>query len=437
MISRCISLALAVSAWASPSQALDVSAAVGQVDRKLDRIYPDLFRLYADLHAHPELSGQETRTAGLLAAQMRELGFTVTERVGGTGVVAVFSNGVGPTVMVRTELDGLPMEEKTGLPYASRAQADYNGQASFLAHSCGHDMHMAVWVGTARTIVAMKDGWSGTLVFIAQPAEETLTGAAAMLDDGLFERFPKADYAFALHTGPYAAGQVVYRPGALTSNADSVEIVFKGRGGHGSSPHTAIDPVLIAARFLVEVQSVASRDKNPQQPGVVTFGYIQGGTAANIIPDEVNIRGTIRSYRPDVRAQLRAGVERVALASSIMAGAPKPQIVITDGSDSVVNDAELTERTAAIFRQAFGEQAVPKEDYITASEDFSKYAEAGVPRSLFFEIGIYEPSRVEAARNGGPAVPFNHSPLYAPVPEPTIRTGVKAMTLAVLDVVGD
>jgi hippurate hydrolase len=173
MISRCISLALAVSAWASPSQALDVSAAVGQVDRKLDRIYPDLFRLYADLHAHPELSGQETRTAGLLAAQMRELGFTVTERVGGTGVVAVFSNGVGPTVMVRTELDGLPMEEKTGLPYASRAQADYNGQASFLAHSCGHDMHMAVWVGTARTIVAMKDGWSGTLVFIARHRRET------------------------------------------------------------------------------------------------------------------------------------------------------------------------------------------------------------------------------------------------------------------------
>jgi hippurate hydrolase len=336
--------------------------------------------------------------------------------------------------MVRTELDGLPMEERTELPYASRAQADYNGQPSFLAHSCGHDVHMAAWVGTARTLVAMKDSWSGTLVFIAQPAEETLAGAVAMLDDGLLERFPRPDYALALHTGPYAAGQVLYRPGALTSNADSVEITFRGRGGHGSSPHTAIDPLLIAARFLVEVQSVVSRDKNPQQPGVVTFGYVRGGTAATIIPDEVTLRGTIRSYHPDVRAQLRAGVERVALASSTMAGAPEPRVIITAGSDSILNDAGLTERAAAVFRQAFGAAAVPKEDYITASEDFSKFAAAGVQRSLFFEIGIYEPSRVEAASNGGPPLPFNHSPFYAPVPEPTIRTGVKAMTLAVLEV---
>lgn len=435
MLGRRIGFALALCAATSPLHALDVPAAEGQVDRTLDAIYPDLFRIYADIHAHPELSGQETRTAALLAAQMRDLGFTVTEQVGGTGLVAVLRNGDGPTVMVRTELDGLPMEEKTGLPYASRAQADYNGQPSFLAHSCGHDAHMASWIGTARTLVGMKDRWKGTLVFVAQPAEETLAGAAAMLKDGLFERFPKPDYAFALHTGPYAAGQVIYRPGAITSNSDSIEITFRGRGGHGSAPHTAIDPVLIAARFLVEVQSVVSRDKNPQQPGVITFGMIQGGTAGNIIPEQVNLRGTIRSYDPEARARLLDGVDRVARASSMMAGAPEPEVVRGASSDSVVNDATLTERTAAVFREAFGEAAIAKPDYITASEDYSRYARPDL-QSFFFEIGVYDPARVEAARTGGPPMPANHSPAYAPLPEPTIRTGVKAMSLAVLGVLG-
>jgi amidohydrolase len=436
MIGRRVGLALALCALASPLQALDVPAAGTAVDSTLERIYPDLFRLYTDIHAHPELGGQETRTAALLAGQMRTLGFTVTEHVGGTGVVAVLRNGEGPTVLVRTEMDGLPMEEKTGLAYASRAQADYNGQPSFLAHSCGHDVHMASWVGTARTLAGMKDRWHGTLVFIAQPAEETLAGAAAMLGDGLFERFPRPDYAFALHTGPYATGQVLYRPGAITSNSDTVEITFKGRGGHGSAPHTAIDPVLIAARFLVDVQAVVSREKNPQQPGVVTFGSIHGGTAGNIIPDEVTVRGTIRSYDPDARAKLVAGVERVARASAMMAGAPEPEAVRREATDSVINDAALTERTAAVFREAFGEGAIAKPDYITASEDYSRYAAPGL-HSLFFEIGVYDPARVAAAQAGGEPLPFNHSPAYAPVPEPTIRTGVKAMSLAVLGVLGD
>lgn len=435
MIGRRLGLALALCALASPSRALDVLAAGAEVDRSLDRIFPELFRLYTDIHAHPELGGQETRTAALLAAQMRALGFTVTERIGGTGVVAVLRNGDGPTVMVRTEMDGLPMEEKTGLAYASRARAEYNGQPSLLAHSCGHDVHMTAWVGTARTLAAMKESWKGTLVFIAQPAEETLTGAAAMLADGLYERFPRPEYAFALHTGPYAAGQVLYRPGPITSNSDTVEVTFRGRGGHGSAPHTAIDPVLIAARFLVDVQSVVSREKNPQQPGVITFGSIHGGTAGNIIPDEVALLGTVRSYAPEARATLLGGIERVARASAAMAGAPEPQIKRPRAADSVVNDPALTERTGAVFRQAFGEAAVAKPDLITASEDYSRYALPGV-RSLFFEIGIYDPARVEAANNGGEPLPFNHSPAYAPVPEPTIRTGVKAMSLAVLEVLG-
>ncbi len=434
MIGR-LGLALVLCAVASPLQALDVPAAGAEVDRSLDRIYPELFALYRDIHAHPELGGQESRTAALLAAQMRALGFTVTEQVGGTGVVAVLRNGAGPTVLVRTEMDGLPMEEKTGLAYASRAQAEYNGQPSMLAHSCGHDVHMAAWVGTARTLLGMKDRWKGTLVFVAQPAEETLQGAAAMLADGLYERFPKPDYAFALHTGPYAAGQVLYRPGPITSNSDTVEVTFKGRGGHGSAPHTAIDPVLIAARFLVDVQSVVSREKNPQQPGVITFGSIHGGTAGNIIPDEVELLGTVRSYAPEARATLLAGIERVARGSAAMAGAPEPEIRRPRAADSVVNDPALTERTAAVFREAFGEAAVAKPDLITASEDYSRYALPGV-HSLFFEIGIYDPARVEAAKNGGEPLPFNHSPAYAPLPEPTIRTGVKAMSLAVLDVLG-
>lgn len=436
MIGRRIGLGLLLCTLISPALPQDVTTRSRWIDQQLDRAYADLFRLYTDIHAHPELSGQETRTAALLAGQMRDLGFTVTERVGGTGVVAVLRNGQGPTVMVRTELDALPMEEKTGLPYASRAQATYNGQPSFLAHSCGHDLHMAAWLGTARTLAAGRDLWQGTLVFVAQPAEETLAGAAAMIGDGLFTRFPKPDYAFALHSGAYAAGQVLYRPGVITSNADTVSIVFKGRGGHGSSPHTAIDPVLIAARFLVEVQSVVSRDKNPQQPGVVTFGSIHGGTAGNIIPDEVTLQGTIRSYDAAVRAQLWAGVLRVARASSAMAGAPEPLIERIEASDSVINDASLAGRTGAIFREAFGENAIAKTDVITASEDFSRYAQAGVAHTLFFEIGIYDRARVDAARNGGEPLPVNHSPFYAPVPEPSIRTGVKAMALAVLGVLG-
>ena len=292
---------------------------------------------------------------------------------------------------------------------------------------------MASWVGTARALMAMKGRWHGTLMFIAQPAEESVSGARAMLKDGLFERFPKPDYGFALHTGPYAYGHVLYRPGVLTSNVDSFLITFKGRGGHGSSPDKAIDPVLIASRFVVDVQSVVSQEKPPQQAGVITVGAIHGGTAGNIIPDEVTVRGTIRDYDPEARAKLVAGLRRVALAEATMAGAPQPDIQVLDAANSVVNDADLAERTGAVFRQAFGPAAELKPDRIAASEDYSEFVQAGIPHSLFFEIGIYDPKLVEAARAGGRPLPFNHSPYYAPSPEPSIRTGVQAMTLAVLN----
>jgi len=429
-----MALLLGATGGAGQPQSLDVGQAKAAVDRTLDRIYPELFQLYTDLHAHPELRFQETRTAGVLAAQMRQLGFTVTEHVGGTGLVAILRNGAGPTVLVRTELDALPMEEKTGLPYASRVQAEFNGQPSFVAHSCGHDIHMAAWVGTARALMAMKERWHGTLMFIAQPAEESVSGARAMLKDGLFTRFPKPDFGFALHTGPYAYGKVLYRDGMVTSNADSFEIKFKGRGGHGSAPDKAIDPVLIASRFIVDIQSVVSQEKPAQQPGVISIGAIQGGTVGNVIPDEVTVRGTIRTYDSEVRAKLIAGLKRVASAEATMAAAPEPSIQMVEGANAVLNDPELAQRTGAVFRQAFSAAAELKADRITASEDYSEYVMAGMPHSLFFEIGIYEPKRVEAARAGGPPLPFNHSPYYAPVPEPTIRTGVEAMTLAVLNV---
>lgn len=429
-----LTLLLATTGGAGQPQPLDVAQAKTRVDRTLDRIYPELFQLYSDIHAHPELRFQETRTAGVLAAQMRQLGFTVTEHVGGTGVVAILRNGAGPTVLVRTELDALPMEEKTGLAYASRVQADFNGQPSFVAHSCGHDIHMAAWVGTARALMAMKDRWHGTLMFIAQPAEESVSGARAMLKDGLFTRFPKPDYGFALHTGPYAYGKVLYRDGMVTSNADSFHIVFRGRGGHGSAPDKAIDPVLIASRFIVDVQSVVSQEKPAQQPGVISIGSIQGGTVGNIIPDEASVRGTIRTYDSDVRAKLIAGLKRVALAEAAMAAAPEPSIQMEEGANSVVNDPDLARRTGEVFRQAFGAAAELKPDRITASEDYSEYVLAGMPNSLFFEIGIYDPRRVAEANAGGPPLPFNHSPFYAPAPEPTIRTGVEAMTLAALNV---
>jgi hippurate hydrolase len=405
-----------------------------QVAARVDGMYPWLDGIYKDLHAHPEVAFQETRTAARLAGEMRELGFEVTEKVGRTGLVAVLRNGAGPTVLVRTELDGLPMEEKTGLSYASRARAQVEGRETFATHSCGHDVHMASWLGAARTLTDLKSQWHGTLVFIAQPAEETVSGARAMLDDGLFKRFPKPDYAFALHSWPLAYGTVGFEAGPVSSNSDAIEIVFKGRGGHGSAPDKAIDPIAIAARFVVDVQTVISREKDPKEFGVVTIGAIQGGTVGNIIPDTVQVRGTIRSYSPAVREKLLAGVRRVAEASAMMAGAPAPDVVLTSGGKAIVNDAELVKRTEAVFRDAFGAANAQRMPAMTASEDFSAYAEQGIP-SMFFFTGVYDPKDVAAANQpGGKPLAFNHSPFYAPVPEPSIKTAAQAMSLAVLNV---
>jgi amidohydrolase len=437
---RTLSFALLAHACA-PAAAQSSSAPVPlkpAVFAHVDAMYPWADAIYKDLHAHPEIAFQETRSAAKLAGEMRKLGFQVTEKVGRTGLVALLRNSAGPTVLVRTELDGLPMEEKTGLPYASRARARMSegGDAgdTFVTHSCGHDVHMAAWLAAARTLAEMKAQWHGTLMFIAQPAEEVGGGARAMLDDGLFTRFPKPDYAFALHSWPLAYGTVGFNSGAVSSNSDGLEIVFKGRGGHGSAPDKALDPIAIAARFIVDVQTVVSREKDPKEFGVVTIGAIQGGTVGNIIPDSVRLRGTIRSYSPEVRAKLLDGVRRVAAASAAMAGAPAPEITLRANGDAIVNDDALVRRTEAVFKDAFGAANAQRMPAMTASEDFSLYAEQGVP-SMFFFTGVYEPQAVAAsARPGGTLLPFNHSPFYAPVPEPSIKTAAEAMSLAVLNV---
>jgi len=410
---------------------IDVTRLKGVIETAVESDYPRLDALYKDIHAHPEIAFQEVKTAARLAAEMRGLGFDVTEQVGKTGVVAIYRNGDGPTIMVRTELDALPMEEKTGLPYASRDKTSWNGRETFVAHSCGHDIHMASWVGTAKTLVSLKDQWHGTLMFIAQPAEEIGSGAKAMLADGLFTRFPKPDFAFALHDGPGPYGFIFYRVGIGSSNSDSLAITFHGRGGHGAAPQQTIDPVVIAARFVLDVQSVISREKDPTEFGVVSIGAIHGGTAENIIPDDVRLFGTIRSYKPEVRTRMLAGIERTANAAAAMSGAPAPDIKITEGAKAVMNDPGVVATAEKVLKVAFGDRFRTSPPG-TPSEDFSEFVNAGVP-SMFFNIGVYEPERVAAARDGsGPPLPSNHSPLFAPVPKPTIETGVTAMTLAVL-----
>jgi amidohydrolase len=425
----------AISMTASAAESFNVAAAKQRIDAVLDKDYPHLDSLYKDIHAHPEVAMQETRTAALLSAEMRKLGFTVTEHVGTTGVVAIYRNGVGPTVLVRTELDALPMEEKTGLPYASRAQQIINGKTTFVAHMCGHDSHMAWWVGTATALLAMKEQWHGTLMFVGQPAEEAIGGAKAMLADGLFTRFPKPDVGFAAHVTISPIGTVTIKDGVVTSASDSVEIVFNGRGAGGSNPHMSIDPIVMGAHFVTDVQTIISREKDPQQFGVVTVGSFQAGTVNNIIPDSATLKLTLRSYSPEVRKQLRAGVERTANAVASMANAPAPTITDVRGTAPMINDSALAAKSATVMKAALGGEAVVFEPaYLpgaTASDDYSEFINAGVP-SVFFDIGGEDPKVLADYKTRGVPVPENHSPFFSPVPEAAIRTGVTVLSLAVL-----
>ncbi len=409
------------------------------IDAVLDKNIAALETLYKDLHQHPELGFQEQRTAKLLAAKMRALGFEVTEKVGTTGVVAVYRNGPGPVTLVRTDMDALPMEEKTGLPYASKAQAVLDGKPTFVAHSCGHDAHMAWWVGTAQTLLSLKEQWKGTLVFVAQPAEEVLGGASAMVKDGLFTRFPKPDYALAAHiAGAMPLGTVVMKEGVILSASDALEVVFHGKGAHGSAPSSSIDPIVMGAHFVSDVQSVVSRQKDAATFGVITVGAFQSGTVGNIIPDEARLKLSLRSFTPEVRKLLLNGVEKTAQAASMMAGAPEPTITRLNGAAATLNDPALVARITPALKSAFGQGVVSipaSAPGFSGSEDFSEFGAAGIP-SAYLMIGGDTPEKLADYKAKGVAPPTNHSPLYAPAAAPAIRSGTMALALSVLAING-
>jgi hippurate hydrolase len=423
---------LSVLTAAPLATAADLAGNRAAIDKAFDAQYPHIEAIYKDIHSHPELGFQETRTSALLAGEMRKLGYDVTEHVGKTGIVAILKNGPGPLVMVRTELDALPMPEKTGLAWASTAKQMYKGAESPVAHSCGRDIHMSVWVAVAKTMADMKDQWSGTLMFVGQPAEEGDGGAKAMLADGLFERFGKPAMGFALHVGPGPFGGVFYKAGPISSTSDSLAITFNGKGGHGSRPHVTIDPVMMAGHFIVDVQSVISREKDSAKFGVITIGSVQAGNAGNVIPDTAELRGTIRSYDEDTRKKMWDGIERTAKAVAMMAGAPEPTITIKGGARSVVNDDALAQRGGAILKAAFGDKAYLQLQPGSASEDYSEFIFAGVP-SFYFGLGGLDPKALETAAKTHTPVAGNHSPEFAPVAEPSIRTGTEAMSLVLLD----
>ena len=399
-----------------------------EISKEVDSVYPAAHDLYIDLHKTPELSSHETQTAAKLAARLRELGYTVTEGVGGAGVVAILKNGTGPTVMLRTELDALPVEEKTGLPYASKAHTlDDSGRDVPVMHACGHDLHMASLVGTAAIMAHSKESWHGTLMLIGQPAEETISGAKRMIDDGLFTRFPKPSVGVALHVGNYLpAGQVGITPGIYNTNADSLRITIYGKGGHGSAPQSTIDPVVIAARTILALQTIVSREVKPGEMAVVTVGYIRAGTKNNIIPDQAELGLTVRTYKDNVRKQVLAAITRIAKAEAVAGGAQQETLIEHyESTDSVYNDPALAERLRAPLEAALGKQNVITTEPITPSEDYAFFIEQGIP-SLYMSLGGADPQKYAESKNSGVTLPSNHSPFFAPDLDPALHAGIKA-----------
>jgi amidohydrolase len=404
------------------------SSQTSSTSSEIEAIYPDARALYIDIHQNPELSSHETQTAAKLASHLRTLGYAVTENIGGTGVVAVLKNGAGPTVMLRTELDALPVEEKTGLPYASKVRTkDDAGHDVAVMQACGHDIHMASLFGTAAIMAQSKEKWHGTLILIGQPAEETISGAKRMIEDGLMTRFPKPDVALALHVGnELPAGKVGVGPGYRFSNADSLRITIYGKGGHGSMPNSTIDPIVIAARTVVALQTIVSREVKPGEVAVVTIGYIQAGTKNNIIPDQVDLGLTVRSYKPEVRKQVLAAIARITKAEASAAGATRePKIESFESTDAVYNDPALARRMEGALETALGKDNVIVEDPGMASEDFSFLTAQGVP-SFYFSLGGANPARYAEAKSTGTNLPSNHSSLFAPDLDPTLHTGIEA-----------
>lgn len=432
-------LAMLIAAPASAQQSLDAM---------IDREIAQLVSTYKMLHGAPELSHYEEKTSAFLAAQLRSFGYTVTEHVGkydrtqfsGYGVVAIMKNGEGPTVLVRADIDALPVEEKNNVPYASKVKTKNEaGQEVSVMHACGHDVHITNLIGTAKILATLKDQWHGTLVLIGQPAEETVDGAKAMLADGLYTRFPKPDFTIGLHDSADAeAGKILYVPGYAMASSTSVDLIIRGLGGHGSKPEATKDPIVIASQTILALQTIISRENSPLDPAVVTIGSIHGGTKRNIIPDEVMLQLTIRTYKEEVRQHILAAIERIAKGVALAAGVPEDRapimkVIESENAPSLYNNPQLTERLAAAIGKSIGTDNVIKSSPLMASEDFGHFSLDHEIPSFYFWLGAMAPEKIEASRKSGKPLPSLHSSLFEPLPEPTLRIGIKAMTTAVLE----
>ena len=403
---------------------------------------PELMALYRDLHANPELSFEEHETAAKLAKRMRDLGFEVTEGVGKTGVVSVMKNGEGPTVLLRADMDGLPVVERTGLPFASEVVATpASGVTTGVMHACGHDTHMAGFIGAAQQLVDHKDQWQGTLVMVLQPAEELGLGALAMLEDGLYTRFPKPDYALAFHdaAAPVPAGTIGFTPGYALANVDSVDITVKGVGGHGAYPQTTVDPIVLASNMVMQFQTIVSRNSSPLDPAVITVGSFHSGAKHNIISDEAKLQLTVRSYSDESRELLLDGIRRVARGAAMTAGLPEELMPVVSVEDpytpSTFNDPDFTQARAAAFRDRFGEERVMEWPAVMGGEDFSQFRRAAPDdvQSMIFWISGTPAPMLEALKENGTPLPSLHSPFWAPDAEAVIATGAEALAGAAMD----
>jgi len=401
---------------------------------------PGLTAIYRDLHANPELSFSEVRSAAIMAAAARKAGFEVTEKVGQTGIVAVLKNGPGPTVLIRADMDALPVVEQTGLAFASKVRATpASGLETGVMHACGHDTHMTAWIETARLLAARTKQWSGTLVMIGQPAEETGQGAKAMLDDGLYTRFPKPDFALAFHNlSGVAAGTLAYASGPAMANVDSIDIEVRGVGGHGAAPHTTKDPVVLAAAIVMRLQTLVSRENNPLDPAVVTVGSFHSGSKYNIISDSAKLQLTVRSFSDAQRQRLLDGIKRVVEGEAMASGIPEalmPKIAMGEGfTPALINEPDFAEQTIAPLRARFGEQRVVMLPPMMAGEDFSRYRRADPEniQSLMLWVGGEDPAKIAAARRDGTVLASLHSPFWAPNAEMVIATAAEALTSAAM-----
>ncbi len=416
--------------------ALTMPAAAQSLGDQVQQQMPSLMTIYKDLHANPELSFMEVRSAGILAAEARKLGFDVTEKVGGTGVVAVMKNGPGPVVLVRADMDGLPVTEQTGLPGASKVRVTTKeGVESGVMHACGHDTHMTSWIGTARLMAANKDKWSGTLVMIGQPAEERGAGARMMLEDGLYTRFPKPQYALAFHdAAQFPAGAIGYTPGYALANVDSVDILVKGVGGHGAYPQATKDPIVLASRIVTALQTLVSREISPLDSAVVTVGSFHAGAKHNIIPDEARLQLTVRSYTDEVRNHLLDGIARVAKGEAIAAGLPDDKLPVVsvekdEFTPSTFNTPDFTEDMAAFLTTRFGDKRVIKMPPVMGGEDFGRFSRDDKDiKSLIIWVGGVPQAELDAAKKEGRTLPSLHSPFWAPDAPAVISTATEALT---------